>query len=183
MDERGCKTDIYAYSTIIDSLCKDKMIDDAFNLFEEMVFHKGILPDVITYTSLIHDLCNLGRWGEVSKMLKEMEEEMASPNFQTFSILVDTFCKEGKVDEVEAVVKFMVERCEVPDVVTYNSLINGYCLRGDMSKAKTLLDSLTYVFTYNSLLSFFADIMLFWKKKFITNAMFKKISQMVLFND
>nr|KAJ0216381.1 hypothetical protein LSAT_V11C300146250 [Lactuca sativa] len=48
MDEKGCKPDVFTYSTIIDSLCKDKMVDDALNLFKEMVFHKGILPDVVT---------------------------------------------------------------------------------------------------------------------------------------
>ncbi|MFS7974400.1 putative tetratricopeptide-like helical domain superfamily [Helianthus anomalus] len=56
MDERGCKPDVVAYNIIVDSLCKDKMIDDAFNLFKEMVFHKLVLPDVITYNSLIHGL-------------------------------------------------------------------------------------------------------------------------------
>ncbi|KAJ0694712.1 putative tetratricopeptide-like helical domain superfamily [Helianthus annuus] len=48
MDERGCKPNVVVYSTIIDSLCKDKLIDDAFKLFNEMVSHKGILPNVIT---------------------------------------------------------------------------------------------------------------------------------------
>ncbi|KAJ0478474.1 putative tetratricopeptide-like helical domain superfamily [Helianthus annuus] len=159
MDERCCKPNVVAYNTVIDSLCKDKMIEDAFNLFNEMVFAKGIQPDVITYTSLIHGLCNLCRWDEVSKLLKEMEDLRISPNFQTFNILVDAFCKEGRVDEAEAVIDIMVERGEVPNIVTYSSLINGYCLRGEMIKARTLFDSLTSkglvpnVVTYNSLLN------------------------------
>ena len=61
MDKRGCKPDVMTYSTIIDSLCKDEMVDDALKLFNEMILHKGILPDVVTYSSLIRGLCNQGR--------------------------------------------------------------------------------------------------------------------------
>ncbi|KAJ9556768.1 hypothetical protein OSB04_011382 [Centaurea solstitialis] len=53
MDERGCKLDVMTYSTIIDSLCKNKMVDDALKLFNEMILNKGILPNVVTYSSLI----------------------------------------------------------------------------------------------------------------------------------
>ncbi|KAJ0860139.1 putative tetratricopeptide-like helical domain superfamily [Helianthus annuus] len=160
MDERGCNPNVVVYSSIIYSLCKDKLIEDAFKLFNEMVFAKGIQPDVITYNSLIHGLCNLCRWDEVSKLLKEMEEDLRiSPDLHTFSILVDALCKEGRVDEAEAVIDIMVERRVVPDIVTYNTLIDGYCLRGEMTKARTLFDSLTSkgfipnIVTYSSLLN------------------------------
>ncbi|GJT18714.1 tetratricopeptide-like helical domain-containing protein [Tanacetum coccineum] len=48
MDEKACKPNVVTYSNIIDSLCKDKMVDDAFKLLKEMVFQQGISPDVIT---------------------------------------------------------------------------------------------------------------------------------------
>ncbi|KAF5775243.1 putative tetratricopeptide-like helical domain superfamily [Helianthus annuus] len=47
MDERGYKPDTVVYNTIIYSLCKDKLIDDAYKLFNEMVFAKGIQPDML----------------------------------------------------------------------------------------------------------------------------------------
>ncbi|PWA73578.1 tetratricopeptide-like helical domain-containing protein [Artemisia annua] len=75
MDERGCKPDVVVYNTIIDSLCKDKLIDEAFKLFKEMVFQKGISPDAITYSSLIDGLRKLGRWDEAPKMLQEMLDD------------------------------------------------------------------------------------------------------------
>ncbi|CAI9277485.1 unnamed protein product [Lactuca saligna] len=159
MDEKGCKPNVVTYNTIIDSLCKDKMVDDALNLFKEMVFHKGILPDVVTYTSLIHGLCNLCRWDEVDKILKEMEEQRISPNVHTFSILVDSLCKEGKVKDAKGVFNLMIQEGNVPNVVIYNSLIDGYCLRGEMSKAREVLNLmgsrglLPNVVTYSSLMN------------------------------
>ncbi|KAM7462446.1 hypothetical protein LguiA_030567 [Lonicera macranthoides] len=60
-------TMVYCYSMIIDSLCKDRMIIDAKNLLVEMT-KKGISPDVVTYSSLIHGLCNFGQWKEVTEL-------------------------------------------------------------------------------------------------------------------
>ncbi|KVH91298.1 Pentatricopeptide repeat-containing protein [Cynara cardunculus var. scolymus] len=100
MDKRGFKAIVVTYNTIIDSLCKDMMVDDALKLFKEMIFDKGILLDVVAYTSLIRGLCSLGRWDDVSKMLKEMEDERISPNVVTFSIYISRcICKEGKVED------------------------------------------------------------------------------------
>ncbi|GJR33248.1 tetratricopeptide repeat-like superfamily protein [Tanacetum coccineum] len=171
MDERGCKPDVVVHSNIIDSLCKDQMIDDAFKLFKVMVFEQGISPDVITYSSLIDGLLNLGRWEEASKMPQQMLEVGISLDVQAFNILVDAFCKEGKLEEAENVVEIMLERGIVPNIMTYSSLINGYCLRGEMSKARTILDSLMSkdvvpdVFTYSTLLNGY------WKNFKIDEAM------------
>ncbi|KAK1430457.1 hypothetical protein QVD17_13195 [Tagetes erecta] len=101
-----------------------------------MVLHKGYsLDHVITYTSLINWLCNLGHWDEVRKMLKEMD-------VQTHFVLVDAFCKEGKLEEAEDVMNIMVEVGKVPDRVTYKSLIDSYCQRGDLIKAIAIVDSM-----------------------------------------
>jgi len=47
------------YSTIIDSLCKDRLVIEALNFLSEMT-SKGIQPNVFTYNSLIQGLCNFG---------------------------------------------------------------------------------------------------------------------------
>ncbi|GJU58176.1 putative tetratricopeptide-like helical domain superfamily protein [Tanacetum coccineum] len=157
MDENGCKPNVVAYTTIIDSKCKHKMIDDAFKLFKKMVLQKGMSPNVITYISLISGLCKVGRWEQASKLLKEMLDEKMSPNVQTFNILVDTFCKDGKIEEAEDAINLMLERGIVPNIVTYSSLLNGYCLQGEMSKARSLFDLIVSkgimpnVVTYNTL--------------------------------
>ncbi|KEH26666.1 pentatricopeptide (PPR) repeat protein [Medicago truncatula] len=44
------------YTTIIDSLCKYKLVNDAFDLYSEMAA-KRICPDVVTYSALISGVC------------------------------------------------------------------------------------------------------------------------------
>uniref|UniRef100_A0A6N2L8Q5 Pentatricopeptide repeat-containing protein n=1 Tax=Salix viminalis TaxID=40686 RepID=A0A6N2L8Q5_SALVM len=45
----GCKPDVVTYNTIIDSLCKDRLVNDAMEFLSEML-DRGIQPDVVTYT-------------------------------------------------------------------------------------------------------------------------------------
>ncbi|KAM0069100.1 putative tetratricopeptide-like helical domain superfamily [Helianthus debilis subsp. tardiflorus] len=69
---------------------------------------KGVLADVITYSSLIQGLCNFGRETEAARMLMDMEGKGVSPSVVTFNILVDSFCKKGSVKDAELAVQAMV---------------------------------------------------------------------------
>ena len=49
MEEGNFELDLTAYSIIIDSLCKDRLVIEALNLLSEMM-GKGIQLDLVTYT-------------------------------------------------------------------------------------------------------------------------------------
>ena len=66
---RPCKPNAIVRNTIIDSLCKDKLVDQALALLEEMI-EKGIYPSIVTYSSLIQDICNLSKWKLTSSFLR-----------------------------------------------------------------------------------------------------------------
>ncbi|XP_059629784.1 pentatricopeptide repeat-containing protein At1g63150-like [Cornus florida] len=132
-------------NSIIDSLCKDRMVDDALVFFSEMI-EKGMLPDVITYNSLIHGLCNFGRWKEAKRLLNEMVDLKFFPDVYSFNILVDAICKEGLVrdaesqmDEAMKAFNSIEDKVIEPDTITYNTLINGYCKQMKIDEAMNLL--------------------------------------------
>ncbi|PNX65442.1 pentatricopeptide (PPR) repeat protein, partial [Trifolium pratense] len=52
MAKNGVPPEAWSYSILINGFCKLKMVDEAVNLFNEM-HHRKIIPDVVTYTSLI----------------------------------------------------------------------------------------------------------------------------------
>ncbi|KAL9234892.1 hypothetical protein vseg_009708 [Gypsophila vaccaria] len=134
-----CKPNRVIYNTIIDSLCKDRMLTEAKNLFAVMI-SEGIEPDVFTYNSLIRGMFNLGCQEDATSMLNEMLENDISASAATYNMLVDMHCKDGMVDEAQAIVELMIERGETPSIITYNALLDGYCLCGQMRKAKKLVD-------------------------------------------
>ncbi|PWA35135.1 tetratricopeptide-like helical domain-containing protein [Artemisia annua] len=163
MDARPgtCKPNFDAYytNTLICSFCKDKMIDDASMLFKEMVSNKNITPDVNTYNSFIYAFSKLGRWDEVTRMLKQMKDQNIVLGRMTFHIIVDALCKQGMVKEATDAIDIMVDNCNIYlDIVIFNSLIDGYALLGDMTEAHNIFDLLSHrgvrpnIDTYNKLL-------------------------------
>ncbi|KAL0388084.1 UNVERIFIED_CONTAM: putative pentatricopeptide repeat-containing protein, mitochondrial [Sesamum radiatum] len=57
-EKTSFKLDVYSYSTVIDSLCKDRMVDDALQLLAKMI-DKGISPNIVTYSSLLKGLVSV----------------------------------------------------------------------------------------------------------------------------
>ena len=49
MEKKGYEPNVVFYITIIDSLCKDRLVIEALNLLSEMM-GKGIQLDLVTYT-------------------------------------------------------------------------------------------------------------------------------------
>ncbi|MBA0635218.1 hypothetical protein Godav_021949 [Gossypium davidsonii] len=82
-EERGFKPDIVAYSTVIDCLCKKGSLNEALDLFSEMMV-KGIRPNIVTYSCLIHAMCNSGQQKQATRLLNEMVDNNISPKGNDF---------------------------------------------------------------------------------------------------
>ena len=62
---------------------------------------KGIQPNVVSYNSLMHGLCNSDQQEEASALFNEMTSFNIMPDAVTFNILVDTLCKKGKIQRLK----------------------------------------------------------------------------------
>uniref|UniRef100_A0A803KN50 Pentatricopeptide repeat-containing protein n=1 Tax=Chenopodium quinoa TaxID=63459 RepID=A0A803KN50_CHEQI len=113
-----CKPGLVIYNTIIDSLCKDSLLQQAMDLFSA-IKTEGIQPDVVTYNSLIRGFYNSGCREEAKGVLTEMLKSNIAPDVTTFSMLVDMFCKDGNVEEAEAILRLMTDKGVAPDIITY----------------------------------------------------------------
>ncbi|XP_071705380.1 pentatricopeptide repeat-containing protein DOT4, chloroplastic-like [Rutidosis leptorrhynchoides] len=140
MDGRGCKPDIVSYNTVIDGLCRDpgvvNTIDNALKVFNEMFIIKGIPPDGNTYKSLIFAFTKLGRWDELHKMVKQMEDESICLDMQLLNIIVGELSKQDNFIEATNVIICMWESKKFqPDLITYKWLIHVLSSDGQMSLA------------------------------------------------
>ncbi|XP_052732484.1 pentatricopeptide repeat-containing protein At1g05670, mitochondrial-like [Vigna angularis] len=118
-----------------------------------------IVPDFLTYTSMINGLGEAGNVVEARQLFSEMfswnkmlifnvsliqagmVEKGLTPNVVTYTTLVDGLCKRGEVGNIEQAIKIMEEMDLTgfyPDTITY-TLIDAYCKMGEMAKAHEML--------------------------------------------
>ncbi|XP_078170558.1 pentatricopeptide repeat-containing protein At3g61360-like isoform X2 [Carex rostrata] len=138
MPKLGCKPNVISYSTVIDGLCKEGAISNAFGLFERML-SEGIVPNVITYNSLINGLCKEGDTEMAEEQLSNMVSQGLKPNVVTYNTLVDGLCKKGLLDKAVEMLQSMVSSGHDPNVVTYNTIIDAQCKVGEIENAEELL--------------------------------------------
>jgi pentatricopeptide repeat protein len=75
------------YYTIIDSMCKDKLVNHAFDLYFEMTT-KRISSDVVTYSTLISGFCIVDRLKEAVDLFNKMISEKIHHDIYTFIIII-----------------------------------------------------------------------------------------------
>ncbi|XP_038875713.1 pentatricopeptide repeat-containing protein At1g62914, mitochondrial-like [Benincasa hispida] len=90
-------------------LCKDGWEDEAIELFKEMKA-QGMIPNIISYTSLIHAFCYCGKWEEAKCLFNERVDQGVRSNAITFSVLIDMLGKADKVIEVKNLLEMMIQR-------------------------------------------------------------------------
>ncbi|KAL8497575.1 hypothetical protein ACS0TY_021057 [Phlomoides rotata] len=98
------KPNVYSYNAVMDG-----MVDEALHLLPELS-DKGILPDVVTYSSIIHGLCSFSRWNEAKYfLLVEMVDHRVPLDVVAFNTLINMHCKEGNMRDAESLLQLMVE--------------------------------------------------------------------------
>ncbi|XP_074352976.1 pentatricopeptide repeat-containing protein At2g18520, mitochondrial-like [Apium graveolens] len=170
MEKKGCKPDTVTYNMVIDSLCKDGLVDHALvdqalgliyqfilvdtyckvrmpNDAEQVVEIKtmiriGVFPDVVTYNLLVDGFCSI-YW--------------IAPNCYTFIFLMNGYCKSQKVDKaIELFQKmpaaglkpevhtttplYMVYFGIIHDIQIYTILIDGLCKNKKLDEARNIFD-------------------------------------------
>ena len=92
MITKGCKPNVFSYNILINGYCKAEMIDEAKQLFNEMI-HQGLTPNIVSYNT--HGFCQLGKLREAQELNENMHTNGNLPDLCTYSILLDGFCKQG----------------------------------------------------------------------------------------
>ncbi|XP_062102795.1 pentatricopeptide repeat-containing protein At2g17525, mitochondrial [Humulus lupulus] len=120
-------------------LCKERKIEDAKTIYDEMV-EEGGAPSAVVYSWLIHGFCEEGRVREAFELMNEMiSHGCSSPAASTLNALVHGFCRQGKSDSAVRLIEDMVGRGCTLDAGSYNAVILAICRQGDLHKASKVL--------------------------------------------
>ncbi|KAH9753504.1 pentatricopeptide repeat-containing protein [Citrus sinensis] len=115
-----CHPDVLSYCSIINSLCKDVLVDKAKELFLDMK-SRGIIPDVVVYSSLIDGYCLMGRIDDARKLFVSIESEGCIPDTSSYNTLINSYSKIEKVEEALSLYGEMISMGVRPDVISYNT--------------------------------------------------------------
>ncbi|RYR74322.1 hypothetical protein Ahy_A02g008996 [Arachis hypogaea] len=117
------KPNIVMYRTLIDGLRKDGSVNEAQNLFSEMI-SRGIYPDIVSFNSLMHGLCCTDRLKEATQLLNDMVVKDINPDVCTYNILLDAL---WRIPDVQNFLEDMYARGQLPNIITYNILLDNLC--------------------------------------------------------
>lgn len=114
------------YTTLIDLYGKSGRLDDAADVFAEML-KAGVAPNVITFNALIHTCGSHGHLAEAEALLDKMEHRGVSPDIRTYNTFISLYAEAGLIDAALRCYWKIREVGLRPNAVTYRAVLHMLC--------------------------------------------------------
>ncbi|KAH6773850.1 Tetratricopeptide repeat superfamily protein [Perilla frutescens var. hirtella] len=137
------RPNVVTYTTLIRGYCGKQEIEEALDVFREMV-GEGIKPNHITVNTIIKGLCEAQKLDMAKEILGECQvgEARFVPDTCTFNTILSAHCNQENLDEALKVFEKMKELKVKQDSATYSTIIRALCHKGSFEKAEELLDEI-----------------------------------------
>ena len=130
MPSFGLKPDLVTINSLLGVLMEAGKWQRCVEMLAEMTERWALVPDVITYSTII-SACNRARqWALVSDVSAQMQAAGVASNLITYNALISAAARQGDAGRAFALRDEMVAQGLVPNVVTYSALIAA-CQHGD----------------------------------------------------
>lgn len=155
----GFSLDTHICTSLVLGNCREKDIQEAFRVFEIMSEEGSCGPNSVTYSVLIHGLCEIGKLQEAFSLKEEMSKKGCQPSTRTYTVLIKATCDVGLTDKALSLLDEMVAKGVTPNVHTCTVLVDRLCTEGKIDEAngmfrKMLKDGLVpSTVTYNALIN------------------------------
>lgn len=117
--------DIIIFNSILDVLVSLNLIDKVNEFFNKMKKDESIVPDLITFNTLIKGCCRNKDFTNAVKYFKEMKSHSLKPSRITYNSLMDLAVKTEKLKEALLILEEMQKDNIVADSYTYSIILNG----------------------------------------------------------
>ncbi|KAH0906676.1 LOW QUALITY PROTEIN: hypothetical protein HID58_038503 [Brassica napus] len=149
----------FVSSAVVSRFCRIGKPELALGFFETAVKSEALSPSVVTYTTIVTALCQLGRVDEVRGLVRRLEEEEGE-GFEFdcvfYSNWIHGYLKGGALMDALIQDREMVEKGINRDVVSYSILIDWFSKEGRFEKAFGLLGKMMKEGIEPSLITFTA---------------------------
>ncbi|KFK27279.1 hypothetical protein AALP_AA8G361400 [Arabis alpina] len=131
--------DNFVSSAVISGFCRIGKPELALGFFETAVSSGALVANLVTYTTLVNALCQMGKVDEVKDLVRRLEDEGFELDCVFYSNWIHGYLKEGAVMDALMQDEKMVEKGISRDAVSYSILIDGLSKEGNVGKALGLL--------------------------------------------
>ncbi|KAE8659317.1 Pentatricopeptide repeat-containing protein [Hibiscus syriacus] len=146
-------------TSLVLGYCREKDLWEAFRVFDVMSESDGCGANSVTYSILIHGLCENGRVEEAFALKEGMSQKGCQPSTRTYTVLVKALCDDGSIGKALDLVSEMIGKGCKPNVYTYTVLIDGLCREGKIEEGNGMLKQMVKegvypgIVTYNALIN------------------------------
>ncbi|KAK9015989.1 hypothetical protein V6N11_007076 [Hibiscus sabdariffa] len=146
-------------TSLVLGYCRKKDLWEAFRVLDVMSESDGCGPNSVTYSVLIHGLCEIGRVEEAFDLKEGMKEKGFQPSTRTYTVLIKALCDDGLIGKALDLVNEMIGKGCKPNVYTYTVLIDGLCREGKIEEGNGMLRQMVKegvypgIVTYNALIN------------------------------
>jgi pentatricopeptide repeat protein len=126
-DDEQCRPALNSviYCSVLKGFTREKKIDRAWQVYEEMVA-RNIELSIITYNTLIDACARCGRMENLPRILEDMRTHRIKPNVITYSTMLKGHCQNGDIQTGFQILEQMKKDTHLkPDEIMYNSLLDG----------------------------------------------------------
>lgn len=137
MTRIGVPANRITYNILLKGYCQQLQIDKAKELVLEMVDDAGIVPDVVSYNTLIDGCILVDDSAGALAYFNEMRERGIAPTKISYTTLMKAFALSGQTKLASKVFDEMLRDPRVKvDLVAWNMLVEAQCRLGWVEEAK-----------------------------------------------
>ncbi|XP_061351613.1 putative pentatricopeptide repeat-containing protein At1g53330 [Gastrolobium bilobum] len=142
MRKRGVRPNAVTFGTMINGLCKNSRLHEAFKVKEDMVKVFKLEPSVSIYTKLIKGVCEIGEFDWAFRIKEEMVMSKLRLDATLYNTLVSALFKARRKEEGLRVLEEMKNSGCKADSVTCNVMIGEFCREKNFEEAYRVLDGM-----------------------------------------
>ncbi|KAK6238837.1 hypothetical protein QUC31_004306 [Theobroma cacao] len=126
-------------TSLVLGYCRQNDLPEAFRVLDVMSKRDGCGANSVTYSILIHGLCEVGRVEEAFSLKEGMKEKGCQPSTRTYTVLVKALCDNGLIGKAFDLIFELMNSLGVnPDGHSYTAIIDGLCKQGSLKLANGL---------------------------------------------
>ncbi|KAM1112586.1 hypothetical protein EV1_045061 [Malus domestica] len=129
------------YNALIDLYGKAGRLDDAANVFGEMM-KSGVPMDVITFNTMIFTCGSHGHLSEAETLLSKMEERGISPDTRTYNIFLSLYADVGNIDAALNCYTKIRQVGLSPDIVSHRTILHVLCERNMVREVENVIQDM-----------------------------------------